>query len=91
MHKTTFREFAAPMEDLARTIARAGRRGARTLAAMPWPAMLGWCIALAIVLTLLATILPLALFLFAVFMALKLAIVGYVTHTRRSRRDDYKL
>jgi hypothetical protein len=91
MNKATFRDFAATMEDVAHGIARACRRGARTLAVMPWPAMLAWCVALAVVLTLLVSILPLALSLFAVFMAVKLAIVGYVIHTRRGRGEDYKL
>ena len=91
MNKATFRAFAATMEDVAHDIVRACRRGARAIAVMPWPAMLAWCISLAIVLTLLATILPLALFLFAVFMAVKLAIVGYVVHTRRGRSAHYKL
>ena len=58
---------------------------------MPWPAMLVCCIALAVVLTLLVSILPLALFLFAAFMAIKLVIVGFALHTRGKRGDDYKL
>jgi hypothetical protein len=91
MNKTTFREFAATMEDAAHGIARACRRGARAIAVMPWPAMLAWCIALAIVLTLLASILPLALFLFAVFMAVKLVIVGFAVQSRRNCGEDYKL
>jgi len=91
MNKATFREFGTTLEDLTHDIARSCRRGARTLAAMPWPTMLACCIALAIVLTLLVSILPLALFLFAAFMALKLIIVGFAVHTRRGRGEDYKL
>lgn len=80
MNKAPFRSFAATLKDLAHDIA-----------VMPWPAMLACCIALAIVLTLLVSILPLALFLFAAFMAIKLVIVGFVIHTRRGRREHYEL
>lgn len=91
MNKATFREFGATLEDFAHDVVRACRRAARAIAVMPWPTMLACCIALAVVLTLLVSILPLALFLFAAFMALKLLIVGFAIHTRRGRGDDYKL
>ncbi|RYE98485.1 MAG: hypothetical protein EOO78_16470 [Oxalobacteraceae bacterium] len=80
MNKAPFRKCGAMLKDAARDIA-----------AMPWPTLLVYCIALAIVLTLLVSILPLALFLFAAFMAIKLVIVTFVVHTRRGRREPYEL
>ena len=80
MNKAPFRRFGATLKDAARDIA-----------VMPWPTLLAYCIALAIVLTLLVSILPLALFLFAAFMAIKLVIVAFVVHTRRGRREPYEL
>jgi succinate-acetate transporter protein len=91
MNKTTFRSFGATLEDLARDIVRACRDAARAIAAMPWPAMLVCCIGLAIVFTLITSVLPLALFLFLVFMALKLVIVAFAVHSRSKRGDDYQL
>ena len=82
MNKTDFRTFAAALEDIAHDIVRACRRGARTIAAMPWPAMLACCIALAFVIS----ILPLALFLFLLFMGLKLIIGAFVVDRRRTYR-----
>jgi len=80
MNKAPFRRLGATLKDAARDIA-----------VMPWPTMLACCIGLAIVLTLLVSILPLALFLFAAFMIIKLVIVGFVVHTRRGRRENYEL
>jgi len=91
MTNTTFHAFGATLNDFARDAARACRRAARAIAVMPWPTMLACCIALAVVLTLLVSILPLALFLFAAFMAVKLIIVGFALHSRSKRTDDYKL
>jgi len=82
MNKATFREFGATLEDLSHDIVRACRRGARAIAVMPWPAMLVCCIGLALIIS----ILPLALFLFIAFMALKLIVGAFVIDARRPRR-----
>ena len=81
MNKTTFREFFATLEDLSQDLVRACRRGARAIAVMPWPAMLVCCVGLALIIS----ILPLALFLFIAFMALKLVVGAFVIDARRSR------
>ncbi len=65
--KTAFNSFVADMEDIGRKCNRAVRSGARTLAALPWPALL----AVSIVLACLMTIVPLALTLFVGFLLLK--------------------
>jgi uncharacterized membrane protein len=85
MKNATFREFAATMEDVARDVMRACRRLMRVIAVMPWPAMLVCCIGLA----LLISILPLALFLFILFMAVKLVAASFVIDRRREVREQY--
>jgi predicted transcriptional regulator len=85
MNKTAFREFAATMEDIAHDIVRACRRGARTIATMPWPAMLACCIVLAFVIS----ILPLALFLFVLFMGLKVVIGAFAVDRHRAHREQF--
>jgi hypothetical protein len=84
MKSANFRTFCDSMEDVAHDIVRACRRGARTIAAMPWPAMLMCCIGLALILS----ILPLALFLFVLFMAVKVVAGAFVIDRRRTMREQ---
>jgi len=74
MNHTAFQQFAAALEDLAREIVRACRRAARELAVMSWPAMLACCVGLALIIS----ILPLALFLFVLFLAVKVVIGAFI-------------
>ncbi|MGX4641617.1 hypothetical protein [Massilia sp. SYSU DXS3249] len=72
MKTTTFRSFAAELEEAADTGLRYLRRGLRTFSALPWPALL-----LAAVLVACAiTVIPLALMLFAIFLAIKYAVLA---------------
>jgi uncharacterized membrane protein len=84
MKSANFRTFCDSMEDVARDIVGACRRGARAIAAMPWPAMLVCCILLAAVIS----ILPLALFLFFLFMAAKVVLGAFVIDRRRTVREQ---
>ena len=84
MKSANFRTFCDSMEDVARDIVRACRRGGRTIAAMPWPAMLACCIGLALVIS----ILPLALFLFVLFMGVKVVVGAFVIDRRRTMREQ---
>jgi hypothetical protein len=84
MKSANFRTFCDSMEDVAQDIVRACRRGARTIAAMSWPAMLACCIMLAFVIS----ILPLALFLFVLFMAVKVVAGAFVIDRRRTAREQ---
>jgi UPF0716 family protein affecting phage T7 exclusion len=68
MKTTRFQSFVADMEDIGRKCNRAVRTGARSLAALSWPALL----AVAIVLACLLTIVPLVLTLFIGLLLLKL-------------------
>ena len=83
MTRTQSRSFGATLEDLARDIVDACRRAVRAIAAMPWPAMLACCIALAFVIS----VLPLALFLFVLFMGIKVIIGAFVVDHRRTHRE----
>ena len=85
MTRTYHRSFGATLEDFARDIVAACRRAVRAIAVMPWPAMLACCIALAFVIS----ILPLALFLFVLFMGIKVVVGAFVVDRRRSHREHY--
>ena len=84
MKSANFRTFCDSMEDVAHDIVRACRRGARTIAAMPWPALLVCCVFLALVIS----ILPLALFLFILFMGVKVVVGAFVIDRRRTAREQ---
>ena len=72
MKTTTFRSFAAELEDAANTCLRVLRGGLRTFSALPWPALL-----LAAILTACAiAVIPTALMLFAIFLAIKYAVLA---------------
>ena len=72
MKTTTFRSFAADLEDAAEACMRTLRGGLRTFSALPWPALLlaAMLVAAAI------TVIPLALTLFAIFLAIKYAVLA---------------
>ncbi|UVW29616.1 hypothetical protein [Massilia sp. H6] len=68
IHQSRFQSFVADMEHLGRKSHRAVRSGARTLAALSWPALL----AVAILLAILLSLIPLVLTLFVGLLLLKL-------------------
>lgn len=86
MQKTTFRDFTATLDDLARDIVHAARRAARAIAAMSWPQLLLCCVGIAFVISLL----PLALFLFIAFMGVKLIVGAFILDGTRATRTQYK-
>ena len=72
MKTTTFRSFAAELEDAAARCMHLLRGGLRTFSALPWPALL-----LAAILTACAiAVIPTALMLFAIFLAIKYAVLA---------------
>lgn len=83
MTRTDHRSFSATLDDLARDVLDACRRGTRAVAAMPWPRLVVVSVALAVVLS----ILPLALCLFVLFMAVKVVAGAFVVDRRRAYRD----
>ena len=71
------------LEEVAQALMQTARAGLRTLRRMSWPALMLACVLLAFVLT----ILPLALFLFACFMLLKIVVAATVVKQHRGQRD----
>jgi hypothetical protein len=86
MQHNTFRRFRTAVEDAAHDIVRACRRIARAIAVLPWPAILVCCIGLALVIS----ILPLALFLFILFMGVKIVVGAFVIDGSRTPAPRYK-
>jgi hypothetical protein len=82
MTHSTFRDFNDTLDHLAREILRACRRGARELAAMPLPSVLVWCVALALIIS----ILPLALCLFVLFLGLKVVAGAFIIERRSMQK-----
>lgn len=74
--------FSTLLDDIADAFAQVMRllaRAARSIAAMPWPALLLASILLAFAIS----IIPLALTLFVLFLLLKLAVGAFVIDKRR--------
>jgi uncharacterized membrane protein len=82
MTHSTFRDFEAAFESLARDIMRACRRAMRELNTMPWPTMLGWCVVFALIIS----ILPLAFCLFVLFLGVKLVAGAFYVDRRSALR-----
>ena len=82
MTHSTFRDFSDSLDRLAQEIMRACRRVGRELAVMPLPSVLVWCVVLALVIS----ILPLALFLFVLFLGLKVVAGAFIIERRASRQ-----
>ncbi|MFC0133861.1 hypothetical protein CR105_08695 [Massilia eurypsychrophila] len=81
MKNVTFSSISTLLEEMGRAFAQAFRYGARAIATMSVPQTIAACIGLA----LLITILPLAFFLFMVFLIVKLAVAAIVLNARRQK------
>jgi hypothetical protein len=86
MKNTTFDSFLSVLEEMGHTFTRAMRFSLRALATISWPALLVACILLAM----LISIVPLVLFLFVVFMAIKLISASIVQHKKRGPATPYR-
>lgn len=73
MKDITPKSFTQSMKDFFQALEEAVRQMVRAVADMPWPALLGVALALALVLT----ILPLAIFMFVVFMLIKFVVAAF--------------
>ncbi|MCG2586055.1 hypothetical protein [Massilia sp. TS11] len=82
MKDLSFQSFCDLLEQMSAALLRALRQGGRALSRMSWPQLLAACIVMALVLS----ILPLALFLFTCFLLLKILIAGSVIGLRKKRR-----
>ena len=72
MKTTTFQTFAAELENAAQACMHTLRGGLRTFSALPWPALL----LAAVIVACAITVIPLALTLFAIFLAIKYALLA---------------
>ena len=68
MNNATFDSFYETLNEMGRAIGKAARTGSAAIATMSWPGLAVCCVMLALAIT----IVPLALFLFVMFMAIKL-------------------
>jgi hypothetical protein len=78
--------FSTLLDDIGEacvTVVRSCGRAARGIADLPWPALLVAALVLAFALT----IVPVALFLFVVFMVIKFAVAAIVIGKRRQRGE----
>jgi hypothetical protein len=85
MRNSPFDTFIDLLEEMGRTFTAVVRRGSRAIAGMSWPALLLFCVVLAMMIS----IVPLALFLFAVFLAIKLIVGAIVLGSRRDKMPPH--
>jgi len=78
MNNATFDSFYATLQEMGRAIGNAARAGAAAVATMSWPALAVCCVMLAFAIT----IVPLALFLFVMFLAIKLIMRAFADRAR---------
>jgi membrane protein implicated in regulation of membrane protease activity len=76
--------ISAVFQEVGHALCGAVRLAARTLRRMSWPALLLSCVAL----SLLLTILPLALTLFAVFLLFKLLVAAVFVHRHQRQQQE---
>ena len=86
MKNATFDSFLSVLEEMGHAFTRAMRFSLRALATISWPALLVGCILLAM----LITIVPLVLFLFLVFMAIKLISGSIIQHRKRGPATPHR-
>lgn len=73
MKDITPKSFTQSMKDFFQSLEEAVRQVIRAIAVMPWPALLAAALGLALVIT----ILPLAIFVFAMFLLIKLVVAAF--------------
>jgi hypothetical protein len=84
MNNTTFNSFYETLAEMGRAIGRAASTGAAAVSTLSWLAVMCVMLALAI------TIVPLALFLFVMFMAIKLIFSVIADRSQRGVPTPYK-
>jgi len=85
MNNPTYDSFIATLEEMGRAIAKVARSGAAALSTMSWPVIAVWAVLLSIALT----IVPLALMLFIIFMAVKLVFGAITARATRGPATPY--
>ncbi len=85
MNNATFDSFYATLNEMGSAIGKAAKAGAAAISTMSWPALAVCCVALAFAIT----IVPLALFLFVMFMAIKLIFSVVADRAQRGKPTPY--
>ena len=85
MNNATFDSFYETLNEMGRAIGKAARTGSAAIATMSWPGLAVCCVMLALAIT----IVPLALFLFVMFMAIKLIYSVITDRTTRGAPTPY--
>ena len=86
MNNATFDSFYQTLNEMGRAIAKAARTGSAAIATMSWPALAVCCVMLAFAIT----IVPMALFLFVMFMAIKLIFTSFDKRAQRGVATPYQ-
>lgn len=86
MNQTAFDNFYATLQEMGRAVGRAARYGAEAVASMSWPALAVACLLIAFA----VTILPLALFLFVMFMLIKVIASSIAERKARGTPTPYR-
>lgn len=83
---TAFDDFYATLQEMGRSLSKAARYGAAAVAAMSWPMLAVACLFIAFA----VTIVPLALFLFVMFMLIKLIFTSIAERGQRGVPTPYR-
>jgi hypothetical protein len=86
MNNATFDSFYTTLQEMGRAIGKAARAGAAAVSTMSWPALAVLCVMLAFAIS----IVPLALFLFVMFMAIKFIFSAIADRAQRGKPTPYK-
>lgn len=78
--------FFSVLEEMGHSFTKGMRHAVRSIATMSWPALALSCVLLAMVIT----IVPLVIFLFAIFMCIKLVATSIAQHQKRGPATPYR-
>lgn len=78
--------FFSILEEMGHTFTKGMRHAVRSVATMSWPALLLSCVLLAMVIT----IVPLVIFLFVIFMCIKLVATSIAQRHKRGPATPYR-
>jgi hypothetical protein len=86
MSNATSNSFFSVLEEMGHTFTKGMRHAVRSIATMSWPALLLSCVLLAMVIT----IVPLVIFLFVIFMCIKLVATSIAQRNKRGPATPYR-
>ena len=86
MNNSTYNTFVATLEDIVRSVSNCARVAVRAISTLTWPALAVACVIIALAMTLV----PLALGLFILFMAVKLIAGGASRRAERGAATPYQ-